>query len=291
MQAPPLGHFLTAPPEQIAAIAPATVIFAPGGTRRSAALAGIAPQSDDYARWSREQMIACAQRFFALGVRHLFMSIMRPRQLAEIGRYRERLLDWIDWGVAGPEALADYRRHGWRTRLLGATSLPELQPAADRLLLETCRQDAPTLWFYAVPEADSTNQWLLDAMRQTTTHSPEQIRQTLYGEEIPPATLYIGFGKPILVPDLLPPLIAGEAQCYWLQRPGYALDDATIRQIFYDCAYLRSTWSQDKSARYHDLETQRELWEQPAVLGLGRRIGAFWYPQARLGEQWDGETI
>src|SRR5690349_23889732 len=103
MQIPPLEYFLDAPAEQIAAVAPATVIFAPGGTRRQAALAGIAPQSDEYAFWSREQMIACAHRFFALGVRHLFMSIMRPRQLAEVGRYRERLLDWIDWGVAGPE--------------------------------------------------------------------------------------------------------------------------------------------------------------------------------------------
>lgn len=290
MQAPLLEDFLAAPTEQIAAVAPATLIFAPGGTRRGAALAGIAPQSDEYARWSREQMIACAQRFFALGVRHLFMSIMRPRQLAEVGRYRERLLDWIDWGVAGPEALADYRRHGWRARLLGASSLPEIQPAAERLFEEASRQDAPTLWFYAVPEQDSTNQWLLDAMRHATTHQAGQLRQALYGEDIPPATLYIGFGKPILVPDLLPPLIAGEAQCYWLQQPGYAIDETTIRRIFYDCAYLRSTWSQDKSARYNDLETQRELWEQPAVLGLGRRVGAFWYPQAHLGQQSEGEV-
>jgi hypothetical protein len=288
MHAPTLEDFLAAPPEQIAAVAPATVIFAPGGTRRGAALAGIAPHSDDYARWSRDQMIACAQRFFALGTRHLFMSIMRPRQLAEVGRYRERLLDWIDWGVAGPEALADYRRHGWRVRLLGAASLPELQPAANRLSAENCPLDAPTLWFYAVPEADSTNQWLLDAMRRTTAHDSKRLQQALYGEDIPPATIYIGFGKPILVPDLLPPLIAGEAQCYWLQQPGYAIDETTIRRIFYDCAYLRSTWTLDKSARYHDLETQRDLWERPAVLGLGRRVGAFWYPQARLGDPCDG---
>src|SRR5262249_933271 len=184
-----------------------------------------------------------------------------------------------------------YRRHGWRARLLGATSLPELRPAADRLLEGSCGPDAHTLWFYAVPEAESTNEWLIEAMRRSRSHRPEQLRLALYGELIPPATLYIGFGQPILVPDLLPPLIAGEAQCYWLQRPGYQIDEAIIRRIFYDCAYLRSTWSQDKSARYHNLEAQRTLWEQPAVLGLGRRVGAFWYPQAHLGEEGSGNVV
>ena len=88
-----LEDFLAAPIEQVAAAAPATMIFAPGGTRRRAALAGISPQSEAYAQWSREQMIACCGRWFEHGIRHLFMNILRPAQLAETGRYRERLLN------------------------------------------------------------------------------------------------------------------------------------------------------------------------------------------------------
>ena len=69
-------------------------------------------------------MIACFELFFRFGVRHIFNTLIRPNQFAEVGRYRERLLDWLDWGVAGPEALADYARLGWRVRLLGTMSVP-----------------------------------------------------------------------------------------------------------------------------------------------------------------------
>src|SRR6476661_4633923 len=132
-QLPSLTAFLDAPVDQVARVAPATAIFAPGGTRRSAVLAGISPQSDEYARWTRERMIASSELFFELGVRHLFMSVMRPPQMAEVGRYRDRLLDWLDWGLAGPEAIADYARLGWRVRLLGADTLGQLGTAAERL--------------------------------------------------------------------------------------------------------------------------------------------------------------
>src|SRR5690242_4037768 len=58
---PTIEQFLAAPVEQVAEVAPATLIFAAGGTRRSAALSGLSPQSDDYAYWSRDRMIACVE--------------------------------------------------------------------------------------------------------------------------------------------------------------------------------------------------------------------------------------
>jgi hypothetical protein len=107
------------------------------------------------------------------------------------------------------------------------------------------------------------------------------------GEELPLATLYLAFGKPMFVPDLLPPLLSGDVQCYWTQRPGYDLDERSLRQIIYDYAYLRPTWTRDKSARYADVEAQRSLWEHAPTLGLGRRVGAFWYP---ISEQESART-
>ena len=277
-QRPSLAAFLDAPAEQVARVAPATVIFAPGGTRRSAVLAGISPQSDQYARWTRERMIACSALFFKLGVRHLFMSVMRPPQLAEVGRYRDRLLDWLDWGLAGPEALADYARLGWRVRLLGADGLGQLGTAAERLRQTMPGTATPTLWYYVVPEIESPWQWVRAALRQTEGNTTSDVIRALYGEELPLATLYLAFGKPMFVPDLLPPLLSGDVQCYWTQRPGYALDERSLRQIIYDYAYLRPTWTKDKSTRYADVEAHRSLWEQAPTLGLGRRVGAFWYP-------------
>ena len=34
--------------------------------------------------------------------------------------YREKLVDWVDWGIVGLEALTDYKRLGWKVRLIGA---------------------------------------------------------------------------------------------------------------------------------------------------------------------------
>jgi len=81
------------------------------------------------------------------------------------------------------------------------------------------------------------------------------------------------------VADLLPPLLAGEVQCYWIQRPGYLYDEQLLRRILYDYAYLRPTWRLDKSSRYDTLEANRSLWQQPLVLGYGKHVGAFWYPE------------
>src|SRR4051812_50111222 len=100
-------------------------------------------------------MIACSELFFELGVRHLFMSVMRPPQLAEVGRYRDRLLDWLDWGLAGPEALADYARLGWRGRLLCAGKLGELGTAAERLRQGMPGKKKPTLWYYVLTQAET----------------------------------------------------------------------------------------------------------------------------------------
>jgi len=196
-------------------------------------------------------------------------------------RLRDRLL------TAGPEALADYARLGWRVRLLGADGLGQLGAVAERLRQIMPGTATPTLWYYVVPEAESPWQWVRAALRQTEGNTAADVIRALYGEDVPLATLYLAFGKPMFVPDLLPPLLSGDVQCYLTQRPGYTLGERTLRQIIYDYAYLRPTWTRDKSSRYADVEVNRSLWEQSPVLGLGRRVGAFWYP---INEQESART-
>ncbi|MFL5807703.1 MAG: hypothetical protein ACJ8CR_38990 [Roseiflexaceae bacterium] len=277
---PSLEEFLALPAEQVVQVAPATVVFAVGGTRRSAALAGVAPHSDAYAHWLRVRMVTCIELFFRLGVRHLFTTAIRPGQVAEVGPYRERLMQWNDWGLAGPEALADYARLGWRVRLLGTESIPELRPAAERLLVSTPDLSPHTLWWYVVPDRDLPWRWILEAAQRTHARTREEAIRALYGEDIPLASLYLGFGKLMMAPDILPPLLADEIQCYWPQRPGYELDEQMLRRVFYDYAYLRSTWRANRGDRYEDLGWQRAAWRTDAVIGVGRRLGDFWYPAA-----------
>jgi hypothetical protein len=275
---PSLEEFLRAPAEQVAAVAPTTMFLAPGGTRREAALAGISPHSEEYPRWSRDRMIECVDLLFRLGVRHLFLTALRHSPMSETGRYRERLIAWTSESMAGWQALEDYAHRGWRVRLLGTESIPELEPTADILRNATPAQWNHTLWFNVSSTPDSYWKTLLAAVHRTQAHTRAEIIRALYDEDIPLATLCLSFGKPMIAADVMPFLLADEVQCYWTQRPGFAQGECSIREIFYDYAYMRRTWQQDKSARYADVLAQREVWEQAPVLGLGRRLGAFWYP-------------
>ena len=101
----------------------------------------------------------------------------------------------------------------------------------------------------------------------------------LYGEDVPLITLYLAFGKPTISADLLPPLLAGPVQCYWTQRPGYQLTTDELRLVLFDNAFLRKTWREDKTGRAEQAMATRAAWEQGPILGLGMRIGPFWYPR------------
>ena len=277
-QPPDLDTFLAASADEVARITPPTVLYAPGGTRRRAVLAGISPSSERYASWSNAQMIASAATFFRLGVQHLIMTVARPKQFAEVGAYRERLMAWLIDGFAGQEPLAAYARHGWRVRIMGAEELPELHEAAQRLQELTPPHWQHTLWFYVGADEDSSWRSLLAATQRAEARTRDEAIVALYGEPIPLATLLISFGKPFVAPDIAPPLLMGELQSYWVQRPGFILDEQTLRRILYDYAYLRQTWRADKTQRYHSVLDNQNLWEQAPTVGLGTHIGGFWYP-------------
>jgi hypothetical protein len=278
MPPPSLEEFIDAPIEQIVRVAPATVIFAPGGTRRAAALAGIDPHSEEYVSWSRARMIACIARFFDLGVRNLFVTALQSAQLAEVGRYRERIIDWIEQGLSGPETLADYASYGWRARLVGVNSLPELHRTAVRLLEATPQRAKHTVWWYASTTPDGYWSEVLAAASHVQATTQEALIRALYGEEIAPATLLVSFGKPIVAADIMPLALAGDMQSYWTQIPGFGVDDQTLRRILYDYTYTRRTWRADKATRYVALDQQRQLWERGDVIGLGLQSHGFWYP-------------
>jgi hypothetical protein len=100
----------------------------------------------------------------------------------------------------------------------------------------------------------------------------------LYGEEIPPATLYLGAGKPQVEDSQIPLLLVGKLECYWRQHLGYDLDAETLRTILYDYAYIRPTWQADKTGRSEQVLEFAQAWENPPVVGMGQRLGPFWYP-------------
>jgi hypothetical protein len=282
---PALEEFLDAPYTDLQPLAPQAVVYAAAGTRRSAELAGLSSTSDEYARWSRMRMIEALQVFFRHDVRHVFTIPATPGQFAEVGSYRHNLLRWIEWGVAGEEALADYSRLGWRVRLLQAGA-PELKETQEKLTELTAHDRSNcavrTLWYLVVADREELwRQMLSAAVAEGATTRAAAVR-ALYGEDVPDVDLFLGFGKPVISPDLLPPLLCSKVDCYWTQRPGYRLDDQEFRTILYDHAVLRCTWQADKTERAASALANRQAWEQGPTLGLGTRMGPYWYPTSHL---------
>jgi hypothetical protein len=276
------AEFAAVPRAEVARFAPPTVIYAAAGTRRQAALAGVDADGDEYPKWSRTQMLTACQLLFEHGVHHIFTLLAGPGQFLEVGRYRNRLLDWLAEGVAGETALADFQRLGWRVRLLCGHELVELQGAQARL----ARLDGDpgrTLWLQVVPDAEAPWNWVLEAVHRCHARTRQEAIRALYGEDVPLATLYLAFGKPVVAPELLPPLLAGAVQCYWTQRPGYSLAEHDLRRVLYDYAFTRATWRADKTGRADQALAHAEAWRRGPILGIGMRLGPFWYPEPCAG--------
>jgi hypothetical protein len=135
------------------------------------------------------------------------------------------------------------------------------------------------LWCLVISDNELLwRQILSTAVAQQATTRAAAIR-ACYEEDVPPVTLYLAFGKPVVAPDLLPPLLMDKVQCYWTQRPGYRLSEQELRSILYDYAFMRPTWQADKSTRAQAALAERSAWERGPILGLGRRLGPFWYPE------------
>lgn len=276
---PSLRVFLHAPLELVRPIAPATVILGTGGTRRRAILHGISPHSEDYAALTRQEMVACYDLVLRHGVQHLVTAMLTATHNEEATPgYRDRIIGWTKWALVGSEALADYARLGWRVRLIGTESWPELAPVAAQLLEATQAHTGPTVWYSVASRRDRTWAHILQIAVEQQCTDVASLITAVYGEPIPPATLYLGAGKPQIEDSLIPPLLAGKMECYWRQHLGYDLDEKTLRTILYDFAYIRPTWQADKTGRAEQVLGYADVWNEPAVLGLGTRLGPFWYP-------------
>ncbi len=279
---PSLEEFLAAPTEQVAQVAPTSMIYWVGGSRRSAALAGIATGGQEYAKWSLEHLIRSVNLIFDHGVQDLIMPMLSPNNFGEkTPDYEEHLWYWLTQVLAGPKAIARYRDFGWRMRFIYEEHLPEIQETNARLRADQMPPGTPTFWAIVVPKANLSLRWMLDKLSEAKTKikTTEEAIRFLYGEDITPATLCLGFGKIVVSPYALPPFLLGVLNCYWSQRPGWdGLTQDLLRTVFYDYAYLRSTWRQDKTGRAEQSLRHRAAWEEGPVIGVGMHLGPFWYP-------------
>jgi hypothetical protein len=273
-----LAEFLHADRETVARVMPQTVMFAAGGTRRDAVLSGVSLETPgELAAFSMHQFYDTVGRFFALGVRHIFALTVHSKQLYETGTYRDYVVDGTRLAI-GQLSYPYYAALGCRAKFIGVEDVPELAGLAEEMEARTGQNGPGTVWWLATASNDAVWQRTIAAAQGARTRA--EIVRNYLGEDVPPAELFISFGKPFFSPEIMPPvLIGGETHCYFYQRPGYTLTDEEIRTILYDYAYLRKTWMPDKMARYAEVPGQREAWGHNQILGLGQRLGSFWYPE------------
>jgi hypothetical protein len=97
-------------------------------------------------------------------------------------------------------------------------------------------------------------------------------------ENIDPISLYIGFGKPTINAEIVPPSLIGNMQCYWTQTPGYSMTEQGFRSILYDYAYTRQTSHYPKADRAMEFASYQQAWENLPTLGIGIQVGKCWIP-------------
>ncbi|MCP4363394.1 MAG: hypothetical protein GY796_35790 [Chloroflexi bacterium] len=271
-----IEEFLQASPEEVAKIAPQTVMWGAGGTRRDIVLNNISLEDiPQMALFSMNRLADTAEILFKLGVRNILVITVHSRQLVEKGKYRDYIIKGTKYAI-GECLYPHYKRLNCRAHLVGHKEVPELTDIAAELEAKTADNGQNNIWWLASVSYESVWEKTI-AAAQGAKNQAEVIRN-YYGADLPPAELFLSYGKPFIEPEILPlPLIA-ETHCYWYQRPGYRLTEQEVRTIFYDHAYLRNTWIPDKMARYAEVDGQRDIWSRNDIIGLGQRFGSFWYP-------------
>ena len=268
----------------VSSFTPETVIYAAGGTRRSAVLAGVNGNGSEYALWSFLELLAAMAVIFADGTRHIITHAVIPPQFQEsTPKYREHLYQWIKDIFGGKQAITEYQKRGWNVGLLlfGDEELRANLADADRVLRFATYDDQNTknLWLTFTASYDDLWTSLLEMILARKPVDRLDAIRNLCGAEIPPATLFLGYGKISISPATIHPLLMGDNMAsYWKQRPGYSLTPKEWRRLLYDYAVTRKTWMQDKTGRAEKVIKYAEEFEDAHIVGIGKRIGPFWFP-------------
>lgn len=280
---PALGDFLSGPVEDVIAVAPQTMVLAGAGTRRDAILHGISAEL--YPRWIMDRLTEVYERLFNLGVKDLFIPIIRSTQYAEGGDYGRRLWWWAQNELGDARRINRLIQAGIRIRALGAEEMSQVADLVAYVEHATAGGERATLWWLFTATEESAWSRALAAICEAGARTRAAAIRAIYGRDVAPVGVYLGFGKPFFSSELMPPLLEGKAAAFWYQQPGYTpLTERLLRRVFYEAAYLRHTWVKDKTGRYDDVLVHRTIWKQRLVLGFGQRVGKFWYPSMEYTE-------
>jgi len=274
-------EFCSLSPKEIREHTPRSMIFAAGGTRRAAALAGIRDQ-DKYVKWSAEQLLTSFGLFAKYGIEHIVTHAIVPTQWNEVTPgYREKLVGWISETLTSDQTITAYQNRNWRETMIGIESIHEFKAVSKQLkkIFPVKEKYKLTIHYAATPTYET--HWRdVSRILSKKSYTQRDLILAKYKEDIPPIQLYIGYGKPVMSSAVCPPLLSAfdGMHCYWLQKPGFVTNEKSVLKILYDYAFTRRTWIKDKSERTAKVLNFRDAMSRETILGVGTRLGPFWYP-------------
>jgi hypothetical protein len=293
---------------------PRTMVFAAGGTIRWFILNHLDGWPEDtsflrsYMQQGGRRLLEILRLFFEHGVRAVFTHAIAPGQLVGKGEGYTPLL--LSRGLArmtgAPEFLRFYQDHGIRVRFFGdhrlllkGSQYKEALADLDELERRTAHNERHVLFWGLNPEERQAAQVLELATRYYQEHgrvpSREQAIEAYYGEPVEPADILVGFNRPKDL-GLIPPLLGGRTDMYFLVGLSLDFSQAQLRDILYDHLYARPGQHRDYGELAPDAFSEMQAFyrlNQGRILGVGRRYepGSIWHarPQVRLPAGWDEE--
>jgi len=197
---PPIDEFLAASLEDLSAVAPRSMVYAPGGTRRSAAFLGIEPWSKAYLRIMQDGFVACLEVIFRYGVQHVFTPMIMLGHTHEVKDIKQELIDAVGKFATDPRLLHIASDQGWRVKLAPSAYATELQPYIDCLNRNSPGEVTRTWWMGITPSYESWWSTIIALAKSDRVRTRADAIRSLYGEDVPPITLCFSFGKPMISP-------------------------------------------------------------------------------------------
>lgn len=283
--------FQDLPVEEVARLVrangPKVCVFPINGTRRWFLLEAEGRQ--DYMDLTASRHIEIYRMLFAHGLDTLLAPMFGPDLMERGPEYVELAVDGLARLATHPDFLKLYQDCSLRVRFYGdyrkifaPTPHAHVVDLFDQITAQTMENDRGRLFFgvFANNAAETIAELSIHYYRQHSRSPDErQLVEMYYGEQVGPASLFIGFDK-FSAFDM--PLIASDnTDLYFTVSPSLYLAQRQLRAILYDHIYLRQVPEPDyEGLPASAVAAMKDFYRANAetVLGLGVLRDGIWYP-------------
>jgi len=294
-----LSTFLALPPEEVASLVrqagPQVCVFPINGTRRWYSLE-VQDERSNYVSVSAKQYVRLFRLLFDHGIDTILSPLFGKELLNRGDEYTQEALGGAAAILRGDEFVSFFNAYGvrvrfygdFRTVLSGMSFGPELINVIDQLTASTESHTQYCLFFglFAEDATEAVSRLAVEHFQKTgKVATRNEIVSAYYGENVAPATLFIGFEKPAVFD--YPLLNLGEESLYFTSAPTPYMAQWTLRQILYDHLYTRRAADPDWFNQ-QDLSSIRRAYRSKLmgqVLGVGERVLGIWLQQGIIIEE------